>query len=127
MCIFTQPVISVNNTQIFARLDGSGKQFLVYQMNYESRDQNAMILPIPVKQSATGDVLRFVDLKHYEEFFEDLAEGFPYHQPSPGISCSAEPGVKSALKVFEVGNYISSFVPTLSDFDRLDAKFKLPD
>jgi len=32
-----------------------------------------------------------------------------------------------ALEVFDVGNYIASFVPSLSDFSRLDAQFTLPD
>jgi len=57
MCIFSQPVVSVNNTQIFARLSGKGTQFLAYEMNYESRDPNAMILPVPVKQAADLAVL----------------------------------------------------------------------
>jgi len=127
MCIFTQPVISVNNTQIFARLSGNGTQFLAYQMEYQSHVQNAMVLPIPVKQPATNDFLKFIDLKHYEDFFDDLADGFPL-QSSSGIGCSGPVDFKSvgSLKVFTVGNYIASFVPSLADFDRLDVKFRLP-
>ena len=126
MCIFTQPVLSVNNTQIFARLSGNGTQFLAYQMSYESNDQNAMILPIPVKQPAKDNYLSFIDLEEYDNFFDELAEGFPYiHRASIGCS-AASLASKSALKVFEVGNYIASFVPSLADFDRLDTKFKLP-
>jgi hypothetical protein len=30
------------------------------------------------------------------------------------------------LEVHEVGDFIASFVPTLGDFDRLDARFRLP-
>ena len=128
MCIFTQPVISVNNTQIFARLSGNGTQYLAYQMNYESADQNAMILPLPVKRPLGDESLRFIDLEAYDNFFDDLAEGFPYSPPSPGIGCSVSSDKKKSvdLKVFEVGNYIASFVPTIDDFDRLDSKFKLP-
>ena len=126
MCIFTQPVLSVNNTQIFARLSGNGTQFLAYQMIYESNDQNAMILPIPVKQPAKDNYLSFIDLEEYDNFFDELAEGFPYTRPI-SIGCSAASiASKSALKIFEVGNYIASFVPSLADFDRLDTKFKLP-
>ncbi len=127
MCCFSRPVISVNNTQIFARLSGKGTQFLAYQMNYESREPNAMILPLPVKQPATVKSLRFIDLKNYDTFFDELADGFPFHAP-PSIGCSAsfDPTSRRDLEVVEVGNYIASFVPTLSDFDRLDAQFTLP-
>ena len=126
MCIFTQPIISVNHTQIFARRSGSGTQFLAYQMNYESRELNAMILPLPVTQPADDTSLTFIDLKDYDSFFDELAEGFPFQAPtSIGCSAPSDAGSRSDLEVFEVGNYIASFVPTLSDFDRLDPKFRL--
>lgn len=96
-------------------------------MHYESRDQNAMILPLPVKQPSNDKTLNFIDLKNYDTFFDELATGFPFHSP-PSIGCSApfDPASRSGLEVFEVGNYIASFVPTISDFDRLDSKFTLP-
>ncbi|MFO0915596.1 MAG: hypothetical protein U0795_21710 [Pirellulales bacterium] len=127
MCCFSQRVESVRNTRIFARLSGRGTQFLAYQMNYESRDANAMILPLPVRQPADDKSLKFIDLSHYDAFFDDLANGFPF-RAVPSIGCSARPIRTNAegLEVFAVGNYIASFVPTLTDFDRLDAKFKLP-
>ena len=128
MCIFSQPVVSVNKTQIFARLSGKGTQFLAYEMNYESRDPNAMILPVPVKQAADDKSLVFIDLKNYQAMFGDLGKGFPFHFSS-GIGCSAGAVKVSAdlLEVFEVGNYIASFVPTMADFNRLDPKFTLPE
>ncbi len=127
MCCFSQPVISVSNTRIFARLSGTGTQFLVYQMSYESLDQNAIILPLPVKQPANEETLKFIDLKEHGQFFDELADGFPFHSP-PSIGCSApfDSTSRHDLEVFEVGNYIASFVPTIADFDRLDAKFTLP-
>lgn len=127
MCCFSQPVISVSNTQIFARLSGTGTQFLAYQMNYQSREQTAMILPLPVKQPATVDTLNFIDLKEYDTFFDELANGFPFHSP-PSIGCSAPHDLTSDtfLEVVAVGNYIASFVPTIADFDRLDPQFTLP-
>lgn len=96
-------------------------------MNYESREQNAMILPLPVKQPANVETLNFIDLKDYDALFNELADGFPFHSP-PSIGCSApfDPTFRHDLEVFEVGNYIASFVPTISDFDRLDSKFTLP-
>lgn len=129
MCIFAQPVLSVNNTQIFARESARGTQFLAYQMNYESQDRNAMILPIPVRQPAQDGSLRFIDLHEYPGFFDDLDEGFPYSPSTFSIGCSAPVGVEAAstLEVFEVGNYIASFVPILSAFSRLDERFRLPE
>ena len=130
MCCFTQPVISVNNTEIFARLSGIGSQFLAYQMSYESQDENAMILPIPVKKTGDGDAVRFIDLENYPDFFENLSSCFPYEAPagiSIGCSMPKTAHVDSALQVFEVGNYIASFVPSIDDFDRLDPKFKFSD
>ncbi|MCU0871399.1 MAG: hypothetical protein MUE50_03560 [Pirellulaceae bacterium] len=127
MCIFSQPVISVNNTRIFARLSATGTQFLVYQMNYETPDPNAMILPMPVRRPAREDSLKFIDLDKYSEFFDDLGNGFPYRRPF-GIGCSGseDPASRDDLEVFEVGNYIASFVPRLRDFSRLSDRFTLP-
>jgi len=129
MCIFSQPVISVSDTQIFARITARSTQFLAYQMNYDSQGENAMILPIPGRQPVRDDSLRFIDLKGYEQFFADLEQGFPYSPPSFRIGCSAshKSAATAALKVYEVGNYIASFVPTLADFVRLDDRFCLPE
>ena len=129
MCIFSRPIISVNNTQLFARVSGKGTQFLVYQMNYESPEKNAMILPIPVRQPVREDSLRFIDLQDYSKFFDDLSNGFPYQRPSFNISCSAPFHAKAgrSLDVYNVGNYIASFVPRLADFSRLDERFRLPE
>ena len=128
MCIFAQPVLSVNSTQIFARHAAHGTQFLAYQMKYESLDQNAMILPVPVRQPATEESLRFIDLRDYDTLFDDLDNGFPYSAPAFSIGCSAPVAFEAAaaLEVFEVGNYIASFVPNLAAFSRLDQRFRLP-
>ncbi|MEQ8786912.1 MAG: hypothetical protein RIC55_11460 [Pirellulaceae bacterium] len=127
MCIFSQPVVAVNNTQIFARATSRRTQLLVYQMNYESSDVNAMILPIPIRQPAREGSLRFIDLRDYGDFFADLADGFPFTPPfSIGCSASFDPAAGNALEVFEVGNYVASFAPKLSDLSRLDERFTLP-
>src|SRR6185437_4625773 len=128
MCIFSQPISSVNNTQIFARVSSVGTHFLAYQMNYESHDENAMILPIPVRRPARDDSLKFIDLQGYPGFFADLAQGFPYSAP-PSIGCSkaVDPTSRSDLEVFEVGNYVASFVPKVADFVQLDKRFCLPE
>lgn len=123
MCIFSGPVVDVSRTQMFARAAAGGSQFLVYQMKYGSVAENAMILPVPIRQPARDDSLRFIDLKAYPKFFTDLDQGFPYRAPFIAIGC-AEPGPKvsarAQLEVHKIGNYIASFVPTLADFTRLD-------
>jgi hypothetical protein len=126
MCCFSQPVEDVNNTRIFARLTASGTQYVAYQMNYESASENAMILPLPIRLPAREDSLRFVDLKAYENLFDDLGRGFPYREPIGIGCCSGHPKTTAALAVFEIGNYVASFVPTISDFERLDPRFRLP-
>lgn len=129
MCMFSRPVISVNNTRIFARHSGkhsgNGTQFLAYQMEYESEQTNAMILPVPIKRPASETSLKFIDLSGYEKFFNDLDRGFPFHE-GLNLGCGSKSTVSAHLKVFKVGNYIASFVPTLSDFNRLAPEFNLP-
>jgi len=130
MCIFSQPIISVNDTQIFARISARGTQWLAYQMSYDSHGENAMILPVPVRRPVRDDSLRFIDFKDYEKLFTDLEQGFPFSPPLFTIPIGCSASVKSAtapLTVYEVGNYIASFVPTLLDFVRLDDRFRLPE
>lgn len=124
MCCFAGPVKYVHWTKIFARLTGSGTQFLAYQMAYESEQTNAMILPLPVKTPAHDGSVRFIDLSGYEHFFRDLATGFPY---VPGLGCSARGLADSdPIEVQKIGNFIASFVPTVQDFSRLDPQFAIP-
>jgi hypothetical protein len=127
MCIFSQAIENVYSTMIFARATAAKTQFLAYQMSYKSGRENAMILPLPIRQPTHAASLRFIDLKHYEDFFDHLATGFPYLRSGFGIGCSAIPNVPKAIEVQRVGNYVASFVPTLADFARLDPRFTLPD
>lgn len=129
MCIFSRPVVSVNDTKIFARKTNESSQFLVYQMNYSSVEANAMILPIPTAERVTEDVgFQFIDLSGYAGFFDDFESGFPYVRPMVNLCCGVPPtSNKSALKVHEVGSYVASFVPDLASFDRLDPQFALPE
>ena len=76
MCIFSQPVISVANTNIFARLLADGWQHLVYQMDFESAKDNAIILPLPVSLPSTeNESLEFISLEDYGDFFDDMSQG----------------------------------------------------
>lgn len=130
MCIFAQPVVSVTDTNIFARLLPDGWQYLVYQMNFETRDSNAMVLPLPVQLPATDDeTLEFISLKQHDGFFKDLKKGFPLALPSrPTLSRGVDSAVDSEqiLEVHDVGDFIASFVPAVADFNRLDPQFRIP-
>lgn len=127
MCCFSLPVQSVSDTNIFARTTHLGRQFLVYSMTLSARDDLAMILPLPVPRGSKENAVRFLNLRHYPTFFEDLSAGFPAPQPvgafagGGGIAGGAAP-----LKVADVGSFEASFVPTIQDFSRLDERFRLP-
>ena len=130
MCCFAQSVLSVTDTQIFARLLGGGMQSLVYQMKFASAVANAMILPLPVEPGSGEKAVEFVSLKGYNNFFRDLSRGFP-KKPSPPagglFSRSANLAkIDSKLEVHKVGDFIASFVPTMNDFSRLDPQFVIP-
>lgn len=130
MCIFSQPVVSVSDTNIFARFDSDGWQYLVYQMQFETVEPNAMVLPLPIRLPChEQDSLEFISLKDYEAFFTDLDKGFPLARvPSNkiGRARGSAWATDSKLKVHEVGDFIASFVPTISDFGRLDEQFRVP-
>jgi hypothetical protein len=125
MCIFTQSVRRVSATKIFARLTGD-RQHLAYEMRLASRFDVAMILPLPT-QLANEDQASFVDLSDYSSFFDDMDRCFP--EPlTRGFHASAVSGANvKPLVVHRVGAFDASFVPALSDFPRLDARFRLPD
>jgi hypothetical protein len=129
MCCFSRPVQSVNNTRIFARSAGRGRQFLVYSMDYRAKEDLAMILPIPVAPDSGEKAVRFINLDGYPEFFAELKKGFPDPPPSRSWSKNAPTLAAPAsarLAVQEVGSFVASFVPTARDFARLDRRFALP-
>ena len=114
MCMFSSVVKDVAETKIFVRRASRESQILVYSMQYQADVELAMILPLPKALGAGEDAVRFIDLSDYPLFFEDMARGFPVPRSS------------STLRVHEVGNFEASWVPTLSDFSRLDSRFRLP-
>jgi hypothetical protein len=130
MCVFTDRVERVSDTQIFARANGPW-QLLVYAMRYAARSDLAMVLPIPVVPGSADDALRFVSLQECPDFFEHLASGFPRRYDDDAIGSLAgddDATVKAAptLEVHEVGAYEASFVPSPAGFARLDERFRLP-
>ncbi|MFQ4139839.1 hypothetical protein PGN35_026345 [Nodosilinea sp. PGN35] len=127
MCIFSPPVSLVKGTNIFARHSEKSKQFLVYSMAYKANHDVAMILPLPVASHDENTAIRFIALDSYPDFFDDMLAGFPELMPEMSRAPSKSLGrsAPEILKVYEVGEYNASFIPTLNDFDRLDPQFKL--
>lgn len=130
MCIFSDKVISVNTTRIFARATEKAEQFLVYSMRMQSHNDVAMILPIPIKPRSGEKAVKFINLKEYSTFFTDMERGFPQPLKKKSLgsrSRAAGAVTDSKLKVVKVGSFEASFVPTRRDFGRLDKRFRLPD
>jgi hypothetical protein len=124
MCCFSRPVITVTDTNIFARAAKDGRQFLVYSMQLNAKEELAMILPIPVPKASKEDAVRFINLEKYPEFFAELRAGFPVPLPPRGNKGGDSNTL--GLKVVEVGSFVASFVPSVADFRRLDERFRLP-
>lgn len=125
MCCFSGRVERVDATQIFARMLAPGRQGLVYALKLAAKADVAMILPLPVPAGADESAVRFVALDGYASFFDDLARAFPVSGLLSLAPQSRSPP-RRQLAVVEVGAFVASFVPTLADFGRLDARFRLP-
>ena len=129
MCCFAGSVRSVSDTSIFARLSGTGTQFLAYEMRFESDEPNAMILPLPVRPGTEEADVRFIDLSGYDRLFRDLRRGFPSRYPVPMAAAveSSRSGMlqNKKLVVQNVGDFEASFVPSMEDFRRLDPRFSI--
>src|SRR5438309_1436175 len=120
MCCFSKTVDVVADTNIFAHEGKGGGQFLVYSMKFKAGEDLAMILPIPTPKNAAEDAVKFISLKKYEGFFDDLRSGFPVPK-SDGRGPNKGPASGGlGLAVVEVGDFVASFVPAIKDFDRLD-------
>lgn len=125
MCCFTGPVLSVSSTRIFARDAGEKRQYLAYAMDLNTTKEVAMVLPLPVPAKSAEDAVKFIDLSGYPTLFTDLYTMM--HPPSAAALAPGEENTKSAsLAVQSVGAFDASFVPSISDFARLDERFRLP-
>jgi len=128
MCCFTQPVKSVTATKIFARTENAERQFLVYSMMLDAKKDLAMVLPLPVAPGSDEKAVQFINLKDYSEFFDDLEKGFIPPPPlAVGWTTDSAAASSRMLEVVQVGDFEASFVPTVKDFSRLDARFRLPE
>lgn len=128
MCCFSRKVEKVANTRIFARGSKDDRQFLVYSMVLSSKEDLAMILPLPVPKKPDEKAVKFISLKDYPEFFDDMHKPFlpPPTRGKGGFKKKDDSKEAKKLEVVKVGNFEASFVPTVADFARLDERFKLP-
>ncbi|MFO0939334.1 MAG: hypothetical protein U0930_01065 [Pirellulales bacterium] len=96
-------------------------------MQYDSQEQNAMILPIPTVKNASEDSVKFFNFEAYPNFFQDLARSFPMLSPPPMASRADSKLVpnEKPLQVHKVGNFVASVVPSVDDFRRLDPLFSI--
>lgn len=128
MCCFSRHVEKVWSTRIFARPLEAGRQLLVYGMSLEVAADVAMILPIPVPPGTREEAVRFVDMSSRPTFFDDVSVLFPRIEQEGGefqfLRLAPQPAAK--LVVHDVGDFEASFVPSIRDFGRLDARFRLP-
>lgn len=118
--------LSVSSTRLFARREG-GDQFLVYQMAIDAAADVAMVLPLPVATVAE-DAIEFLDLSDIPLLFDRLHDCF--EEPvSRGEFLDLEhvAAMPQSLVVHSVGSFEASWVPTLGDMNRLDARFRLSD
>lgn len=131
MCCFSGTVEYVGGTKIFVRRKHNGRQALVYEMDYRSKDDLAMILPIPTPRNSKEDAVEFISLKKYRNFFVNLEKGFPRPRAKSVGGAGGGFGAGSfdaePLVVKDVGDFEASFVPAVADFSRLDERFRLPE
>lgn len=129
MCCFSRPVEHVSQTKVFARPSSKGRQYVVYSMTIDAKEDLAMVLPIPVPAKSPDDAVKFINLEKYPEFFTDMKKGFPQPKAESrghSLSKSAAGGVGTVIEVVQVGSFEASFVPSVADFARLDERFRLP-
>lgn len=99
-------------------------------MNFSAAEDLAMILPIPTDPEKGEGAVEFINLEESPDFFAHLKRGFPDRRPRAAAAGSlslSEDSKAVVLEVHQVGSFEASFVPTVNDFSRLDARFRLPD
>jgi hypothetical protein len=127
MCCFSGKVESVKNTRIFARMGEQGNQVVIYAMSLHSKQDVAMVLPLPVAPGSGEDAVKFFSFEKYHDLFDDLENGFPKPRAQGKSFASDGPqSLGAPLRVVSVGAFDASYVPTIADFSRLDARFSLP-
>ena len=126
MCCFTGPIIKVSTTSIFAREGEGNQQYLAYALQLNSANEVAMVLPLPVPADTPENAVRFIDLSDYSKLFNDLYDMMEFKSLTRGKGLVGGAVAAGVLAVQQVGSFEASFVPTIADFSRLDARFRLP-
>jgi hypothetical protein len=120
MCVILGKVATVAKTKLLVAPSlGGARQLTVYANAVTSLVRgNAMVLPVPHPET-----LAFHDLSGYATLFDDCAACFerPLPRSIPDGARRSAAGSRPALAVVTVGSYHASVVPSLDDFDRLDA------
>jgi hypothetical protein len=120
------PRIQVASTSIFARRLDASRQALVYALQLGADSDVAMILPLPVATGSGETALEFLSFEAHSEFFTTLSNLFNPPMPAARGGSVAYALQPQALPVHNVGAFEASFVPTQRDFERLDARFRMP-
>ena len=151
MCIISDEVLDVSNTNIFATFVGKNLQFTAYSNKVILEDKNespldaylqstmlsppiinkdkqlpvAMILPIPTYSKTVDEsTLRMIDMSKHTHFFKSLNRMFI----KPSLLLGSRGGItlnkatKQSLTVHKCGPYSYSIVPDLASFSRLSNK-----
>ncbi|MEI6533755.1 MAG: hypothetical protein WCN98_00330 [Verrucomicrobiaceae bacterium] len=96
-------------------------------MSLNSKQDVAMVLPLPVAAGNGEDAVKFFNLEKYPKLFDDLEKGFPRPEAAgKSNALGVVPSKSAPLTVVSVGAFDASYVPSIADFSRLDARFALP-
>jgi len=122
MCIFDDIVEEVSNTRIFVALTKDGRQITVYQNTVISKQDNAMILPVPMQ---TNISIQLLDLSTDKDFFANLNALYPietFDKSSDywGTNDDESSDPDDLYEVHQVGSYRVSIVWNINGFSRLD-------
>lgn len=125
MCIITNAVRSVAQTQIYVSLSETlDHQLTIYSNKVDSySENNRMILPVPNSAS-----VQLINLHQYggSTLFTDLDRCFRknlvahLYASRSASHLSSKTNTSSRLIVYDVGSYQASIVPSVNDFERLE-------
>lgn len=121
MCLISEPVEEVSNTQLFCGLNSNKtKQITIYANDVNNiSHNNAMILPVPFPDS-----VKFHNLESYANFFDDCKSCF--YNPnqmlykSRSLNATFSMNCTDSLEVVDVGSFKVSLAKNLSDLQRVN-------
>ncbi len=122
MCIISQPVNTVSDTNILVAIDDTqSRQLVVYSNKVDNiSDANAMILPVPNPATVS-----FHNLGIYPNMFKDMSKAFRSKVASISNSYSysySTNSVPRTLEVFNVGSYKVSLAKNLGELRLVDSR-----